>query len=183
MQPSFEPPPQTFLICAPSTCQSHRIHRYLTDVWTADRPTIPQEWKNATLTLLAKRTVNSLTDLRPIALTCGIGKAVLGALVKCAHRHVAPTLAKYPLFAYTAKRGVLEALHFAFEHCHQVRASCVSAKPSHWQRQAGHVKPILVGGLMLSFDLSQASDRLPRSELFEGLMNSSCPESVALLFG
>ena len=43
------------------------------------QPMIPTSWKDAHLALLAKRSVHSPMDLRPIALTCGVGKAVLGA--------------------------------------------------------------------------------------------------------
>lgn len=164
-----------------ATAMAQWTHRYLGTSWTSAHPVIPQEWKDATLTLLAKRRATSPSDLRPIALTCGLGKAVLGTVVKSVNRHVASVLTSFPLFAYTANRGVLEALILAFDHCHQVRTSCSNAKPSHWQRQAGKGKPALVGGVMLSLDLSQAFDRLPRSELFEGLRSCGCPESLALL--
>ena len=160
---------------------SHWLYRFLEVEWGSAHPTIPAAWKNASLSLLAKRTVHSPNDLRPIALTCGLGKAVLGTLVKCAHTFMADSLVRFPLFAYTEKRGVLEALCFVFDHCHQVRQSCNQAKPSHWQKQAGHCIPPLTGGMMLSLDLTQAFDRLPRSLLCEGLLTCGCPQSVALL--
>ena len=141
------------------------LYRYLEITWQHHQPSIPSEWKDAVLILLAKRTVTNPTDLRPIALTCGLGKAVLGALVKAASSHMVVHLIQYPLFAYTERRGVFEALCYVFDHCHQVRTECTMANPSHWQKQAGHTKPKLVGGLMLSLDLSQAFDRLPRSKL------------------
>ena len=159
---------------------SHWLYRFLEVEWGHAQPTIPATWKNASLTLLAKRTVHSPNDLRPIALTCGLGKAVLGTLVKCAHSFMADSLVRFPLFAYTEKRGVLEALCFVFDHCHQVRQSRNLAKPSHWQKQAGHCIPLLTGGMMLSLDLSQAFDRLPRSMLYEGLLTCGC---LSLAFG
>ena len=156
------------------------LYRYLEITWHHHRPSIPAEWKDAVLTLLAKRTVTNPTDLRPIALTCGLGKTVLGALVKAASSHMAERLIQFPLFAYTDRRGVFEALCYVFDHCHQVRTNCTMANPSHWQKQAGHTKPKLTGGLMLSLDLSQAFDKLPRSKLLEGLLNCNCPPSIAL---
>ena len=157
------------------------LYRYLEITWQHPCPSIPSEWKDAALTLLAKRPVTTPSDLRPIALTCGTGKAVLGALVKAASSHMAEHLIRFPLFAYTERRGVFEALCYVFDHCHQVRTDCTLANPSHWMKQAGHTKPKLTGGLMLSLDLSQAFDRLPRSKLFEGLLSCHCPPSIALL--
>ena len=85
------------------------LYRYLTHAWTSATPCIPSAWKDAELTLLAKRTVITPNDLRPIALTRGLGKAVLGTVVKHAHAQMAKHLISYPLFAYTANRGVFEA--------------------------------------------------------------------------
>ena len=157
------------------------LYRYLEDAWQYDRPVIPATWKKAVLTLLAKRPVHCPNDLRPIALTCGLGKAVLGTLIKTTRAYVADNLAAFPLFAYTERRGVFEALCYAFDHCHQVRAACLQARPSYWKKQAGHSKPVLIGGMMLSLDLSQAFDRLPRSCLYEGLVTCGCPSTLALL--
>ena len=156
-------------------------HRFLSATWNQSTPCIPSTWKDATLTLLAKRTVHTPNDLRPIALTCGLGKAVLGTVIKQAQATIAPTLKTFPLFAYTAQRGVFEALCYAFDHCHQVRSICTQANPSHWQKEAGHTKPLLVGGVMLSLDLTQAFDRLPRSALYEGLLLRGCPPQIACL--
>ena len=55
------------------------LHRYLHQSWRT-APSIPQEWKDATLALLLKRLVLTPGDLRPIALTCGLGKAILGGM-------------------------------------------------------------------------------------------------------
>lgn len=57
------------------------LHRFLHEHWRT-APCIPPEWKNASLALLHKRPVVTPGDLRPIALTCGIGKAVLGGYVQ-----------------------------------------------------------------------------------------------------
>ena len=39
----------------------------------------------------------------------------------------------------------------------------------------------LVGGIMLSLDLTQAFDRMPRSKWYEGLLTCGCPQRTALL--
>lgn len=46
---------------------------------------------------------------------------------------------------------------------------------------AGATRPKLVEGILLSLDLSQAFDQMPRSDLFDGLLANGCPEPLALL--
>ena len=129
---------------------------------------VPQHWKDAWLTLLAKRTVKTPKDLRPIAFTDSIGKLVLGVLTTKLRNQLVPTLTTLPLFAYLPGRSTSDALMFAFDHCRQVRACCQAATSSYWDRYAGRQKPLICGGLMISLDLSQAFDRLPRTMLAEG---------------
>ena len=56
-----------------------------------------------------------------------------------------------------------------FEHCRTVRSICQDAAPNYWHRRQGSEPKPLCGGLMLSLDMTQAFDRLPRHALAAGL--------------
>ena len=137
--------------------------------WMTQPFEVPQQWRDAWLTLLAKKTtVRSPRDLRPIALTDSIGKVVLGVLTHKLKMQLLPTLSSLPLFAYLPGRSTTDALMFVFDHCRQIRSLCQASTWSYWQRSSRACRPSLCGGLMLSLDLSQAFDRLPRDLLAEG---------------
>lgn len=93
---------------------SQWLEAYLWSNWS-QCPLIPQSWKDAhlSLSLLAKRKAQSPADLRPIALTCGLGKATLGAYIQQARDFTLPHILQYPVFAYVPGRGVQEALFLA----------------------------------------------------------------------
>lgn len=107
-------------------------HTYLTMQW-GTHCVVPQLWRDAFLTLLAKRTVMSPSGLRPIALTCCLGKAVLGAYIDLAKFYMNPHLLQYPIFAYVPDRGVAEALMFVHDFCDQVRSACQASRPGPWR--------------------------------------------------
>ena len=153
----------------------------LQQLWLHKPFQVPQHWKDAWLTLLAKRTVKSPRDLRPIALTDSIGKLVLGILTTKLRNQLRPTLVTLPLFAYLPGRTTSDALMFVFDHCRQVREHCQEATSSYWERRANKPKPKLCGGLMMSLDLSQAFDRLPRDLLAEGFASLVPDSEVAPL--
>ena len=149
-------------------------HTYLTMQW-GTHCVVPQLWRDAFLTLLAKRTVMSPSDLRPIALTCCLGKAVLGAYIDLAKFYMNPHLLQYPIFAYVPDRGVAEALMFVHDFCGQVRSACQARRPGPWRTR----QDTFCGGLMLSLDLKQAYDRLPRQFLAAGLHSCGCPPEIS----
>ena len=130
-------------------------------------PTVPQAWRDAWLVLLAKRLVRSPKDIRPIALTDSIGRTVLGLLTQALKTDVIPTMQTLPIFAFVPGRGTLEALMYVCQHCRTVRTLCESSAYSYWKPSPGSATG-LRGGLMLSLDMSQAFDRLPRHLLAVG---------------
>ena len=154
----------------------------LCDQWTGDTPVIPQEWKDAWLCLLAKRHVRHTTDIRPIALTDSVGKTILGLLTQALRPHVLPTMQTMPIFAFVPARGTEEALMMVFNHCRTIRAACEAQTCSFWHRLAGHAPTSLAGGAMLSLDMSQAFDRLPRHVLQAGFDLLQVPLPIARLF-
>ena len=143
--------------------------------------TIPPSWKDAWLVLLAKRLVRTPQDVRPIALTDSIGRTILGILTSRLRTMLTPTFQTLPIFAYVPARGTLEALFYVCQHCRDVRSLCESASPSYWRRQQ-QAPPTLCGGIILSLDMSQAFDRLPRSHLRRGFDMLHVPEHLSQFF-
>ena len=130
-----------------------------------NKPHIPQNWKDAWLVLLAKRRVRQATDVRPIALTDSLGRTILGLLTHALKQVVYPQITHLPIFAFVPRRGTLEALYFVCRHCRFVRTICEASSRSYWKKSTSQP---LAGGLMLSLDMSQAFDRLPRAHLAAG---------------
>lgn len=152
------------------------LETYLRQNWICT-PRVPQLWKDAHLALLAKRSVQPPADLRPNALTCSLGKAVLGAYKARAQEFMLPVMRRYPIFAYLPFRGVQEALFLAFDFCNEIRALCQPLRPGPWR--ATTTTRSFGGGLMLSLDLKQAYDRLPRRHLHSGLHYCGCPPELS----
>ena len=142
-------------------------------------PHIPQGWKDAWLVLLAKRRVKHATDVRPIALTDSLGRTILGLLTRALKKQVYPQITHLPIFAFVPNRGTLEALYFVCNHCRTVRTLCEAASNSYWKRSSAQP---LVGGMMLSLDMSQAFDRLPRSHLAEGFQHLDIDPTLTSFF-
>ena len=154
----------------------------LENLWMKGNPMIPQQWKDAWLSLLAKRAVRQPKDVRPIALTDGLGKIVLGLLTAKLKPITYPLMRTLPIFAFIPNRGTEEALMFVFYHCRKVRDACTTNARSFWSRHAGHPQTCLAGGAILSLDMSQAFDRLPRERLHQGFQLAGVPEDLSLLF-
>ena len=154
----------------------------LHNLWIEGRPTIPQLWKDAWLSLLAKRAVRQPRDIRPIALTDGLGKIILGLLTTKLMAITYPVLRTLPIFAFIPQRGTEEALMFVFQHCRTIRDGCARNSQTFWTRHAGHPTPAFFGGAILSLDMSQAFDRLPRHLLHQGFNMTGVPSELALLF-
>ena len=145
-------------------------------------PTIPQEWRDAWLVLLAKRLVRCPGDVRPIALTDSIGKTVLGLLTHAIKPYIVPQLQQMPMFAFLPARGTHEALLFVCQHCREVRSQCEAAGHTYWRQTHAQPAPPLRGGLMLRLDMSQAFDRLPRNQLSTGFQLLQVPSSLSQFF-
>ena len=134
------------------------------------------------LCLLAKRSVKQANDTRPIALTDSLGKVILGLLTHSIRPQVLPVFAALPIFAFIPGRGTDEAIMCVFEHCRHVRSQCEAQGGTFWSRLAGHRPKSLTGGALLSLDMSQAFDRLPRNILHEGFQLTMVPPAIAHLF-
>ena len=158
---------------APNTSPGHVISGLassLTKLWTqSQRLIVPHLWQDAWITCLPKRTVVSPKDLRPIALQCAIGKAVLRVIVRKAMQETHAQFVPWPIFAYLRGRSTEHALLLVHQHLRDVRDQCQALTQTIWHRQAKQAAPRCRGGLTLSLDLSNAFDSVDRSHLADGM--------------
>lgn len=130
------------------------------------------------LALLAKRSVQSPADLRPIALTRGLGKALGHSSPKQDHR-CSPPYAGGPFWPTyqtgESKRPYTLLLTFA-------PPFVMFATPGPWASLAGQQRPGLCGGLLFSLEFREAFDRLSRTALRKGLQLCHCPDKIIELF-
>ena len=126
--------------------------------------------------------MKTANDTRPIALTDGLGKVILGVLTAAIKPKVMPTFNQLPIFAFIPGRGTEEAIMHVFQHCRQIRTQCENHNGSFWRRVAGASPESLAGGALLSLDMSKAFDKLPRHMLHEGFQLTAVPPTIAQLF-
>ena len=139
-------------------------------LWTQNATlTIPHLWQDAWISCLPKRSVTSPKDLRPIALQCAIGKAVLRVIVRKAMAETHAQFVPWPLFAYLRGRSTEHALLRVHQHLRDVRDQCKSLTHTIWNRHAQQSQPRCHGGLTLSLDLSNAFDCVDRGHLAQGM--------------
>ena len=166
---------------APSTSPGHVIsglapmlapwlYDTLSKLWTQNTTlTIPHLWQDAWVTCLPKRSVSSPKDLRPIALQCAIGKAVLRVIVRHALKETHHQFLPWPIFAYLRGRSTEHALLRVHQHLRDVRDQCQSCVHNIWHRKAKQIPPRCRGGVTLSLDLSNAFDSVDRSQIAKGM--------------
>ena len=140
--------------------------------WLAqmDRPP-PEEWHIADLCLIPKphKPLTGPEALRPISLIHPVSKALSMIL----HDHIRPELHQFvstlPQMAYLEGRSVQDALDRAAVHCARVRAVLHTQRQNPHLRRRGHTLDFCRGGVLLSVDLRQAFDVMPRDRLREAL--------------
>ena len=143
---------------------------------------IPPRWRDAWITCVRKRQIRTPRDIRPIALQCPIGKAILRALVRKAIEHVRPALQPYPIYAYLRGRSTEHALLRVHAHLRAIRDQCLAMNYNVWTRHAGHRQAHLRGGITLSLDLSNAFDTVDRKDIARGMELVRLPADMQRLF-
>ena len=145
------------------------FHQTLTQLWTQSTSLrVPHLWQDAWITCLPKRSVTSPKDLRPIALQCAIGKAILRVIVRKAMQETHHRFVPWPIFAYLKGRSTEQALLRVHRHLRDVRDKCQALTQNIWHRHAHYASPRCHGGITLSLDLSNAFDCVDRSHLAQG---------------
>ena len=131
----------------------------------------PEEWHIADLCLIPKphKPLTGPEALRPISLIHPVSKALSMIL----HDHIRPDLQQFvedlPQMAYLEGRSVQDALDRAAAHCARVRAVLHTQRQNPHLRRRGHKLDFCRGGVLLSVDLRQAFDVMPRDRLREAL--------------
>ena len=157
--------------------------RTILNDWHLDRFWIPSEWRHAWLCFILKpnKSGRKAEEYRPIGLTDPVGKAVLGAVSTQHCQAFYDSVAEYPQFAYTANRGVSQALMRAFQHLHQARKLVAEQRVTLQQSHAGVTRCKLVGAITVSLDMSKAFDSLEPKYMHQALELSCLPDDVCRL--
>ncbi|CAE6926470.1 unnamed protein product [Symbiodinium sp. CCMP2592] len=105
-------------------------------------------------------------------------KKVLSCLVGPYIPQMLAAIQQFPQYAYQQGRAQYDALRRAFKHCASVREELGHHRRDLHARKAGHRPTPLFGALMLTLDLSQAFDRMPRHHLLQGMRDLQLPDSL-----
>ena len=176
--PQGHPPSASWRLCA------DLISPWLCDVlheqWSTPILQIPRAWTDVDLALVPKpdRSGRDPQDHRPIGLACPLGKKFLGALLQPHVPGIIEKIKLFPQFAYQQGRSQFAALRRVYQHCSSVRAQLQQHTRNLHQRFAGTKAVPLYGALMLTVDLAQAFDRMPRSKLYQGLCRLALPQDL-----
>ena len=140
-------------------------------------------WGQGTLCFLPKPhwKCHSPSDLRPISLLEPTGKAVMGALAASVQSTAWRKLCALPQFAYMKNRSCLDAITRILTHIDVVQHQMHMVQYKHHQAAVGSAQPGLWGGLIISLDLSQAFDQVPRHLLFQALEDFGISHDIRML--
>eukprot|EP00435_Cladocopium_sp_Y103_P038168 s1308_g10.t1 len=132
---------------------------------------LPQEWSKGFLVFLPKpgRACQKPSDLRPISLLEPVGKIVLGMIAQHLLQGAWHVLRTMPQYAYLPGRGCTDAIFRVQNHCKAIRDSLHNFRYKIHDAAAGLSRPSLLGGLLVSLDMSRAFDEVCRQTLFECL--------------
>ena len=167
--PRGHPPSASWRLCADLI--SPWLCKVILAAWSAPHLEVPRAWTDVDLALVPKpdKPGREPKDYRPIGLACPLGKKFLGALLQPHVPGIVAQIKTFPQFAYQQGRSQFSALRRVYRHCAAVRTQLQNHNRNLHQRFAG-VKPVpLYGALMVTVDLAQAFDRMPRTKLYQGL--------------
>ncbi|CAK9005416.1 unnamed protein product [Durusdinium trenchii] len=158
------------VLCNPSLIAS-KLMSLLHLWWHRPDPYIPTSWKSGHLFLLPKpgKPPNSAKNLRPLALQEVFGKAVIGLVSERARASVLDILCSTPQLAYLPFRGTADAIARAVHHCQEVAHLITQFQRPAERQNSQLARTGLIGGALLSLDLSKAFDSVSRDLLFRGM--------------
>ena len=176
--PNGHPPSASWRLCADLI--SPWLVTNLQNLWNTSAIKVPRCWTDVDLALVPKpeKSGRSPKDYRPIGLACPLGKKVLGQLVQPHVPGILQHIKRFPQFAYQTGRSQFDALRRVFAHCAAVRHQLQQHTRNLHHRYQGHKPVPLFGALMLTVDLTQAFDRMPRSRLYEGMCRLELPQDL-----
>ena len=140
----------------------------------------PEAWTDAFLALPPKppKVPSHPKALRPISLPDPLSKSLGVILAQRLGPYTQQYLATLPQHAYLAQRSTASAIGKVMSHCHQIRQLLQSQKLNIHSSRDGQRNSDLVGGLILSVDLSRAFDSLPLWLLRQSLDQAGVPGSL-----
>ncbi|OLP94306.1 LINE-1 retrotransposable element ORF2 protein [Symbiodinium microadriaticum] len=109
----------------------------------------------------------------------GDTKAWLYILKKHANPFVQEALQDVPQYAYRAQASTADPLLRASQHCQQVRKMLDGCLDDRTSRLLQQKQPLLLGGMMVSLDLSKAFDSLTHEEMYLALTDTGMPSNLA----
>ncbi|CAE7227790.1 unnamed protein product [Symbiodinium sp. CCMP2592] len=176
--PQGHPPSASWRLCA--DLLAPWLSSHLNEAWCQTAIQVPRCWSDVDLALVPKpeKSGREPKDYRPIGLACPLGKKLLAALVQPHVAGLTAQMQSYPQYAYQAGRSQLTALRRVFSHCAQVRLELQKHRKDLHQRFAGAVPVPLFGAMMVTIDLTQAFDKMPRSKLYAGMRHLALPDDL-----
>ena len=150
---------------------------------TADNPAVPTEWSLVQMAWLPKpgKAPTEPGNLRTIGLMGADSKAFLMILKNQAMPWVQQALRDTPQYAYRSMASTCDALLRGSKHCMNVRTALAGVLEDHTAKILHTGRVQLLGGLMVSLDLSKAFDKLKYSEMYESMRETGMPEELSRL--
>ena len=138
---------------------------------------VPGSWSDVDLALILKPDKSGAKpgDYRPIGLSCPLGKKMLSCILAPHVPSILEQITRFPQYAYQSGRSQYDALRKAFSHCAAARAELSKHHKNLHDQHAGNSQVPLFGSLMITLDLSQAFDRVPRELLHQGMCDLQLP--------
>ena len=159
------------------------LHATLTNWWSRNPPWIPKSWRTGWLQLIPKpsKPPTRPQNLRPLALQCPLGKAVLGLLIKIAALQADDAFRPWPIWAFMRSRSTHDPLLKVAIHCRETRALIKNQRSTPQTRASSVVRWPICGGIQVFIDLEKAFDCINRVKLFHKLHLLGISESITQL--
>eukprot|EP00439_Symbiodinium_sp_Y106_P018664 s8592_g2.t1 len=143
-------------------------------------PSLPPDWSKVQIAWLPKpsKSTASPENLRTIGLMGADTKAFIQILKQHAGSYVQRALQAVPQYAYRQQASTLDALLRASGHCRSVRSELAKQVDDVTARVLQQPMRELVGGLMISLDLSKAFDCLSYDEMYCSMQEIHIPEPL-----
>ena len=143
----------------------------------------PETWHRAFLALLPKAGKPPIrpANLRPISLLSVESKLLARIAAERIKPYVQRALQHIPQFAYSYQRQTADCIDRALAHCHHTREQLKLHQRTVFTTFARRQHKPLVGGMVLSLDLSRAFDMLARSCLERSLKLVGIPDDLVTL--
>ena len=110
--------------------------------------------------------------------SCPLGKKMLSCILAPHVPSILEQITCFPQYAYQSGRSQYDALRKAFSHCAAARAELSKHHKNLHDQHAGNSQIPLFGSLMITLDLSQAFDRVPRELLHQGMCDLQLPPDL-----